>query len=395
MNVGCGVFKRRCEGKGVTMNGKLRSENGQTLVQVTLMLVVLLGFVALAIDVGLIYAERRHMQNAADAGALAGARELCLTGNPTTAENIARAYATTQNGAAAVDVTIDGNIVNVVAHISADTFLAGVIGVNSVAVEADAAAACGAANSACGLWPVAFSLTAWRKFYDSGAPGGCRAQEIIVWNDENQDLPDCSNQWPATEPCVCIDRFTNLPTQDLCGCYDCDTNNDDEDDFSMVRTEGRAWLDLSEAVLPYADACTQPGCGAAELECHIRRDSAAQVRLPTCIAGDNGVKAGVKDGVESRENDAVSIALYDGMGCATGICPGGQTYHVTKFGCINVGGWDQNFEVDPYNPTLYDRIKGKVIVARVNCDNACMTACGTTDGTPPEPWEVTAVNLIR
>ena len=47
------------------------SEDGQVLIQVALMLVVLLTFVGLAIDGGLVYAERRQMQNAADAAALA------------------------------------------------------------------------------------------------------------------------------------------------------------------------------------------------------------------------------------------------------------------------------------------------------------------------------------
>ena len=49
-------------------------ENGQALVQVALMLVVLLGFLALAVDVSQVYLKRRQLQNAADAGALEGAR---------------------------------------------------------------------------------------------------------------------------------------------------------------------------------------------------------------------------------------------------------------------------------------------------------------------------------
>ncbi len=55
-----------------------REESGQTLVYVALSLVTLLLFVALAIEAGHLYAERRRMQNAADAGALAGVRESCL-----------------------------------------------------------------------------------------------------------------------------------------------------------------------------------------------------------------------------------------------------------------------------------------------------------------------------
>ena len=54
-----------------------QGEDGQALIQVTLSIMVLLGFVALSIDVGRVYSERRNMQNAADAAALAG-RASCV-----------------------------------------------------------------------------------------------------------------------------------------------------------------------------------------------------------------------------------------------------------------------------------------------------------------------------
>ena len=53
-----------------------REEAGQTLVLFVLALAVLLGFTAMSIDVGLILHERRQLQNAADAAALAGVQEL-------------------------------------------------------------------------------------------------------------------------------------------------------------------------------------------------------------------------------------------------------------------------------------------------------------------------------
>ena len=53
---------------------KLRKEeDGQSLVMVALLFVVLLGFSALVIDVGMLYVTKAQLQNAADAGALAGA----------------------------------------------------------------------------------------------------------------------------------------------------------------------------------------------------------------------------------------------------------------------------------------------------------------------------------
>ncbi|MBI3920403.1 MAG: Tad domain-containing protein [Armatimonadetes bacterium] len=56
----------------------VRSQKGQTLPMVAFGLIVILSFAGLAIDGGNVYMQRRRMQNAADSGALAGARELAL-----------------------------------------------------------------------------------------------------------------------------------------------------------------------------------------------------------------------------------------------------------------------------------------------------------------------------
>jgi hypothetical protein len=362
-------------------NGFWKVDEGQSIIVVTLALVLLIAFAALAIDMGHVYSERRRMQNSADFGALAGARELCLAKG----EDAARAKAVeymTLNGATTRNVTIASNIVDTDAGETTNTFLAGVIGWPTIDVGATAQAACGRATSGCGLWPIGFDTTLWQELYSPDSEK-CKEQRFAVWSDSND------NQVPSCE--VNGVEYTNI-----CHCYDCDENNDGEDDFAVVTGEGRAWLDLSEAVLPYTDPCTASGCGAAELACQLRKDSGARIDLPKCISGDNGVKAGVKDDVNERIGDSVSIALYDSMGCSTSNCPGGDTYRVTSFGCIDVVTWDQSFQVDPIDPTSgYKRLKGKVIWAKVNCRNSCTTFCGSTDGTPPNPWEVTAVSLTR
>ncbi len=56
-----------------------KTEQGQALVLIALAFVVMLGFVALAIDGGMIYADRRFEQNAADAASLAGGGAGALT----------------------------------------------------------------------------------------------------------------------------------------------------------------------------------------------------------------------------------------------------------------------------------------------------------------------------
>src|SRR5437763_11518546 len=49
---------------------------GQSLVIIALSATALLGIIALGMDAGRLYFQRRDVQNAADAGALAGAEEL-------------------------------------------------------------------------------------------------------------------------------------------------------------------------------------------------------------------------------------------------------------------------------------------------------------------------------
>lgn len=58
------------------LNARSRDDKGVTLVIVALVLVVLMVFSAIVIDVGAVYNSRREDQNAADAGALAAAREI-------------------------------------------------------------------------------------------------------------------------------------------------------------------------------------------------------------------------------------------------------------------------------------------------------------------------------
>src|SRR5262245_63194364 len=56
-------------------NGYLTSERGMTLFMTAAGLLALLGFVALAVDMGNLYTARADCQKIADAAALAGAKE--------------------------------------------------------------------------------------------------------------------------------------------------------------------------------------------------------------------------------------------------------------------------------------------------------------------------------
>lgn len=71
-------------------NRREGTESGQALVLLALAFIVLVAFVGLAIDGGIVYTERRRAQNAADAAALAGALSI-LNGGEAISPGFARA----------------------------------------------------------------------------------------------------------------------------------------------------------------------------------------------------------------------------------------------------------------------------------------------------------------
>lgn len=92
---------------------KLRNQRGVTAIVVCLLLFALIGFSALAIDLGHLYVARNELKNAADAGALAGAQVLYIedgtvinTGANQTAYDTATAN---KSEGTAVEVDLNGN----------------------------------------------------------------------------------------------------------------------------------------------------------------------------------------------------------------------------------------------------------------------------------------------
>jgi Flp pilus assembly protein TadG len=83
--------------------GRAADEDGAVLVLVALLMVVLLGFAALAVDVSALHAERRELQNGADAAALAIAQDCAGTAGCDPSVAARYADANTGDGAAAVE----------------------------------------------------------------------------------------------------------------------------------------------------------------------------------------------------------------------------------------------------------------------------------------------------
>ena len=220
--------------------GQHRSgERGQILILGALMMTVMLGFLGLVIDVGNAYAQRRFMQNAADAASVAAARQLAFgmqtgvsdaavldTLNTYLAANGQAAPVTAGGPSTAWYTQIDGtpvrpvgggavpradatNIrgVKVVAGKRFETFFAGVIGYPTLGVAASGGAAYGSASSLLLNWaqtgvpvlPLAFDIQAYQN--GTGArPSGCSGNGFagfgngspFVYSDYVDTPSDCA-----------------------------------------------------------------------------------------------------------------------------------------------------------------------------------------------------------
>lgn len=123
---------------------RVKNQKGVTNVLVIISMVVILGFTALVVDIGLILLERNKLENAADAAALAGAQELPT--NPNKAIEKAKEYAVI-NGAdlAKTSIVIKENNSRIQVNIDNDVdfIFAKVLGNDKTNVVAGSAAIVG------------------------------------------------------------------------------------------------------------------------------------------------------------------------------------------------------------------------------------------------------------
>lgn len=273
------------------MNGARTSrtgkESGQVLVIVALFLIGLLAMLALVMDGGNIYLQRRRMQNAADAGAIAGARILALNGTTAEAHAAAQEYAVQRNKADSCDITIDGSVVTVVTHKNAEMTFARVVGVNQVNVSAQAAATFAPLRATSNLAPIAVQNFLYQ--FDS---------TYTIWDDDTDEPPDPT-------------------TGDITGNH-------------------RGWLNLACAGCdPPREGCdSPPSCGdggASNLKEWMRNGYPGTTELDTWIRGSHGTKTSVIK--QAYVGQLLKVAVYDNIDT---LYPGKSYYHVVKFAAFKV-----------------------------------------------------------
>ena len=121
------------------MNKIHRSDRAQVLIIVAIAMMVLFGFMALAVDAGNAYGRRRAAQNASDAAAMAGTRALADGESDSAIRLEAADYAARNYPDLTIDdleITIDrtGRTVAVAVTTVTDTFFARVIGIDVLPV---------------------------------------------------------------------------------------------------------------------------------------------------------------------------------------------------------------------------------------------------------------------
>jgi Flp pilus assembly protein TadG len=160
---------------------RLSGERGATAAIVAVLLVPVMGFAAIAVDVGAVYAERARLQTAADAAALAVARD-CAVGAcgdmQTTAQDLVTANvgeadaAPPQLGTNPSTVTVTGN--HPVEH-----WFAPVLGEDSTDVTATATVAWGAPGGGTAALPLIFSLCEWNAQTGGSLPSTTIERTIL------------------------------------------------------------------------------------------------------------------------------------------------------------------------------------------------------------------------
>lgn len=250
-------------------------ESGQVLVIVALFLVVLLAMLALIVDGGNLYLHRRAMQNAADAGAMAGALVLAHNGTADQARATAQEYAVQRNGADRCNVIINGAEVTVVAYDDVAMTFGRVVGLRQATVSARATAKWAPIGALSRLAPL--SIREFEYVYDT---------LYTIWDDERDMDPLTGN---------------------ISGSY-------------------RGWLNLP---------CVYPqSCGAVGsdlLKEWMTNGWSGTARVNTWIAGDGGVKAAVIQ--QAQVGQVLNIIVYDRMEQKYS---GSFYYHAVKFAAFEV-----------------------------------------------------------
>jgi len=306
-------------------------EKAQILPVLVVALIVLFMVSALIIDGGAIMLNRRTAQTAADAGAMAGARELCQPtgGDP---HDVASNYAL-MNGAGAVDVQLVNELVTVNASVTNPSYFAKIFGEDILTAEAEASAGCFAPEGNY-LLPIAWSCRPslgdeapfdpgldckmmaldWTGLLEPLVDGDVSSIEIPGnagdYEMDGDDIVEVHTRKPPKQIYLVMDKFS---VNDETYCkedleetdpgYDealtCDIDGDGKNDIEGGGNRG--WLDLDNG-----------GGGASQLRAWIRDGLDFPIPIHSWKSGQPGnVSSAYSDVQDYRVGDVVLIPVYN------------------------------------------------------------------------------------
>jgi len=220
-------------------------EKAQILPIVAIGMFAIIGLAAILLDGGVLMANRRSAQAAADAGALAGARLSCLEQSASAIQAEALYYAVDLNNAdPSTTASYDSStgLVTVVAEIEQDSWFARIFGEDTLSAGASASAGCYYPSVASRVMPIAFfyrtpPIKAGEANCDTD--GSC---DLVNW-----DFATLMDQLRATSA-------TNQPLDDIYIVADKTKVCEKPITGAIVCTEmgtdgsggNRTWLNLSE-----------------------------------------------------------------------------------------------------------------------------------------------------
>jgi hypothetical protein len=293
------------------MDKKLDFQKGQSLVMISILLFAIMALLAFVIDLGYAHYMRRVAQNAADAGALAGAAAYCSS-EPLQAEIAATTAANTYvqaNNATLSSITFPDGIVNVTSQIIFNTFFGQVLNRATITVRAEAASGCfppGGSN----VIPIAWSC---RPPVDAEwDPDKC---ELKYMEGEVCSFPEDPVYIVADDIPIELEVTCQFPpnTNDPPGAIDCDFDDDGEDDIAGIQGGTKTWLNLDGGSGP-----------ASELVDWISGAAKVLINPHTWVPPSEGAKTDVYHEVGKYLNKDFVIPIYDRIceGLPPGDCPG-------------------------------------------------------------------------
>jgi Flp pilus assembly protein TadG len=168
--------------------GRLAEERGATAVIFALLLVPLLGFAAIAVDIGSLYADRAELQTSADAAAFGVAQD-CARGNCGNMLATAQGLIVANLGEATASQPVLSNAplsVTVTGRTPQQHWFAPVIGHDSTAVSATATVGWGGPSRGTAVLPLTFSWCSFKAQTGGGLPSGTTEQ--IIKLSKSDDL---------------------------------------------------------------------------------------------------------------------------------------------------------------------------------------------------------------